>query len=301
MPTAAIEEVAPKSVLNRVESDYFGFRWTINPYRGCQHSCVYCFARNTHTHLGYNSGDDFNNLVLVKQGAAAVLRRELQRPSWRRELVMLGTSVDPWQPVEAKHRITRSILRVLRDLGNPMGALTKSTLVTRDTDLLSELAQMAAVRINFSVGTLDEAVWRLAEPGTPHPMRRIEAMGALVRAGVPAGIMLAPIMPGLTDSEASIDGVVRAAAEHGAYFVHPVVLHLRPGTKEWFMPWLRHAFPALVGPYERLYPGRYGYTPDGYQDHVRALVQASLERWGVGDRAPEAAERPVGGQQVMVM
>ena len=256
MPTATVEEIAPKSVLNKVESEYFNFRWTINPYRGCQHACVYCFARNTHSYLGYNTGDDFNNHVVVKSGAAQVLRRELQRPSWRKELIMLGASVDPWQPLEAKYRITRSILRVLRDAANPLGALTKSTLVTRDIDLLAELAAQAPVRINFSVGTLNERVWREAEPGTPHPLRRIEAMGKLVAAGVPAGVMLAPIMPGLTDSEESIDGVVRAAAEHGAHFVSPVVLHLRPGTKEWFMPWLRHTYPALTG-----VDGGRDYTP----------------------------------------
>src|SRR4051794_23335504 len=115
MPTATVEEIAPKSVLNKVASEYMSFRWTINPYRGCQHSCVYCFARNTHSYLGYNTGDDFNNHVVVKQGAAQILRAELQRPSWRKELIMLGASVDPWQPLEAKYRITRSILRVLRD------------------------------------------------------------------------------------------------------------------------------------------------------------------------------------------
>jgi DNA repair photolyase len=299
MPTAAVEEIVPKSVLNRVDSEYFPFRWTLNPYRGCQHSCVYCFARNTHTHLGYNSGDDFNNRVIVKQGAAQVLRRQMQRPGWRRELIMLGAAVDPWQPLEAKYRITRSLLRVIRDVGNPLGALTKSTLVTRDIDLLAELAQAAPVRIHFSVGTLDERVWRSAEPGTPHPLRRIEAMGALVRAGVPAGVMLAPIMPGLTDTEESIDGVVRAAAEHGAHFVVPIVLHLRPGTKEWFMPWLRHSFPALSGAYDRLYPGRHGYAPEGYQERVRERVQGALQRWRLAP--PERPATPMLGQLALAM
>lgn len=300
MATAAVEEITPHSVLNRVQSEYFPFRWTINPYRGCQHACVYCFARNTHTHLGYNAGDDFNNHIVVKQGAAQVLRRELQRPGWKRELIMLGTSVDPWQPLEAKYRITRSILRVLRDTANPMGALTKSTLVARDVDLLAELAALAPVRINFSVGTLNEQVWREAEPGTPHPMRRLEAMATLVAAGVPAGVMLAPIMPGLTDTEDSIDALVHAAADHGAHFVAPVVLHLRPGTKEWFMPWLRQAHPALAGAYDRLYPGRYGYAPDGYQQRVHQRVQASLERWGLTTR-PRYQAAPASGQQVMAL
>ena len=204
MATALVEEVQPKSVLNKVDNELFNFQWTINPYRGCQHSCVYCFARNTHSYYGYNTGDDFNNHVVVKVGAEAVLRKELSRPSWKKELVLLGASVDPWQPLEAKYQITRGILKALRDFGNPLAILTKSLLIKRDIDLLADLARVAPVRVNFSVGTLDETVWKLAEPGTPHPMKRIETMGKLVAAGVPAGIMLAPSCPAsLTPTKAS--------------------------------------------------------------------------------------------------
>ncbi|MSQ27850.1 MAG: radical SAM protein [Dehalococcoidia bacterium] len=292
MAPPMVQEIEPKSVLTRVQADRYGFRWTINPYRGCQHACVYCFARNTHTYLGMNAGNDFNNRIVVKQRAAAVLRRKLQRPGWRRELIMLGTAVDPWQPVEAKHRITCSLLRVLRDFANPIGALTKSVLVTRDADYLSELAQVGSVHVNFTVGTLDERVWKLAEPGTPHP-RRLGALTTLVRAGVPAGVMLAPLMPGLNDSRASIEAVVRAAAEHGARSVTPVVLNLRPGSKDWFMGWLPEAFPHLVESYARLYQGSGAYVPPAYEADVRRRVEDALARWGF-DVTPVDAGPPRG-------
>lgn len=195
----------------------FPFRWTINPYRGCQHSCVYCFARNTHTYLGFDAGNDFNSRIVVKQRAADVLRRELRRPGWKRELIMLGT---------------------------------------------------------------------------PHP-RRLEALATLVRAGVPAGVMLAPIRPGLNDSRESIEAVVRAAAEHGARTVTPVVLNLRPGTKDWFMSWLPNAFPHLVEGYVRLYPGSRAYAPPAYEAAVQGRVHDALARWGF-DGPPVDAEPPRG-------
>ena len=293
MSTAVVEEIEPRSIINRVQSDMFNFRWTINPYRGCQHSCVYCFARNTHSYYGYNTGDDFNNRIVVKLNAEQLLRQELRRPGWRKELILLGASVDPWQPMEAKYKITRGILKALRDFANPLAILTKSTLILRDMDYLADLARVAPVRVNFSVGTLDETVWKLAEPGTPHPMKRIEAMGRLVQAGVPAGIMLAPVMPGLTDSDESIEGVIRAAAEHGAQFLAPVVLHLRPGTKEWFMPWLRETFPSLLAHYSTLYPRRYAYTPEEFQERVRERVHYFTDKWGLA-RQNLLAETPKG-------
>ena len=282
MATAVVEEIEPTSIINHVESDMFNFRWTINPYRGCQHSCVYCFARNTHSYFGYNTGDDFNNRIVVKMNAEAKLREELRRPGWKKELILLGASVDPWQPLEAKYQITRGILRALRDHGNPLSILTKSTLILRDADLLADLAKVAPVRVAFSVGTLDEEVWRLAEPGTPKPIKRIEVMGRLVDAGVPAGIMLAPVMPGLSDSDESIEGVVKAAAEHGAHFLNPVILHLRPGTKEWFMPWLRTMYPGLLAAYAKLYPKKYAYAPDEFQERVNKRVHYFMAKWHLG-------------------
>ena len=281
MPTAVVEEIEPKSIINQVQTDMFNFRWTINPYRGCQHSCVYCFARHTHAFFGYNTGDDFNNRIMVKVNAEAQLRQELRRPGWKKELILLGASVDPWQPLEAKYQITRGILRALRDFANPLSILTKSTLILRDVDLLADLAKVAPLHVNFSIGSLDETVWKLAEPGTPHPMKRMEVMGKLVQAGVPAGIMLAPIMPGLTDSDESIEGVIKAAAEHGAQFLAPVVLHLRPGTKEWFMPWLREMFPGLLETYAKLYPRRYAYSPQEFQERIQQRVHYFMKKWGV--------------------
>ena len=299
MATALVEEIRPKSVLNQVQNEIFNFRWTINPYRGCQHSCVYCFARNTHSYYGYNTGDDFNNRVVVKMDAESVLRKELQRPSWKRELVLLGASVDPWQPLEAKYKITRGILRALRDFSNPLAILTKSTLILRDRDYLADLAQVAPVRVNFSVGTLDETVWKTAEPGTPHPMKRIEVMGRLVEAGVPAGVMLAPVMPGLSDSDESIEGVIRAVAEHGGQWVNPVVLHLRPGTKEWFTPWLEEMFPDLLASYRMLYPGTYAYAPQEFQERITARVAYFQDKWRI--KAPPIVMESPKGQLAMAL
>jgi len=280
MPSAVIfEEVQCKTLINRVQAPGMGFNWTINPYRGCQHACVYCFARGTHQYLGYDSGRDFENRIIVKINAPAVLRDELRRPSWQRELIVLGTVCDPYQQAEAKYQLTRHILEVLVHFAQPVHMLTKSPLVLRDIEIWARLAQVADAAIAFSVPTLDEEVWRKTEPGTAKPIKRLQALQKLGEAGVSCGVMLAPIIPGLTDDEAHLEQVIRAAAEHGAQFVAPNVLHLKPGTKEWFMPVLREAYPHLLDRYVKYYKG--SYAPKYYTQEVLAKVAELREKWGL--------------------
>ncbi|MCH6556510.1 MAG: radical SAM protein [Chloroflexi bacterium] len=286
------EEIECKSIINRVQATGMPFKWSINPYRGCQHACVYCFARGTHQYLGYDSGRDFDSRIIVKTNAAAVLQEQLRRPGWTREMILLGTACDPYQQAEIKYGITRSILEVLFRFAQPVHMLTKSPTVLRDLELWTRLASVTDAQIAFSVPTLDEDVWRKLEPGTSRPIKRLQAMRQLVDAGVPCGVMLAPVVPGVTDDEPHLEAVIRAAAEHGARFVAPNVLHLRPGTKEWFMPALRAAYPHLLPRYQRFYRG--AYAPKHYTQQVLAKVAELQEKWGLN--RPRVDDRPSAGQ-----
>ena len=194
-------EVQCKSALNRVRG--MPFKWSLNTYRGCAHACHYCYARASHTYYGLNAGEDFETKIYVKVNVADVLRRELARPSWLGEQVALGTITDCYQPAEGRFRVTRGVLEALLERRNPISMVTKSTLVLRDLDLLAELARVAHVRVYFTVTTMDPALWRVVEPGTPPPWKRLHVMRLLLQAGVPAGVLMAPILPGLTDSVAA--------------------------------------------------------------------------------------------------
>jgi DNA repair photolyase len=286
------EEIECKSIINRVQAPGMPFKWTINPYRGCQHACVYCFARGTHQYLGYDPGRDFESRIIVKTNAAEVLRQQLRRPGWNRELIVLGSACDPYQQAEIKYGITRSILEVLLQFAQPVHMLTKSSMVLRDLELWARLARVADAQVAFSVPTLDEEVWRKLEPGTARPTKRLQALQRLAEAGVPCGLMLAPIVPGVTDDEAHLEEVIRAAVEHGASFVAPNVLHLRPGTKEWFMPALRAAYPHLLLRYQRFYRG--SYAPKRYTEEVLAKVSELREKWNLNRQ--RVVERPKAGQ-----
>jgi DNA repair photolyase len=250
-------EVEAKSVINRVPGGALPFDWTVNPYRGCTHACTYCFARPTHTFLDMDAGRDFETKIVVKVNAPDVLRRELAATRWKGEHIAMGTGTDPYQRVEGRYRLMRGILEALIDFRNPFSILTKGTLILRDVDLLQRAAETAPVSAAFSIGTLDERVWRETEPGTPHPKARIEAVRALTEAGIPTGVLMAPILPGLSDSRPQMRAVVEAALEAGATHVSPILLHLRPGVREQFMPWLEEHHPDLVERYRRLYPRPY--------------------------------------------
>ncbi|MCU1455467.1 MAG: Radical protein [Acidimicrobiales bacterium] len=274
--------VHARRILNEVkgggESPRFPFRWTINAYRGCSHACTYCFARPTHAYLGLGIGADFDQRVVVKVNAVERLRAELNPARWGGELIAMGTNTDPYQRCEGKYRLTRGLVRTLVEAGNPFSILTKSTLVLRDLDLLAEAARSSIVRVNLSIGTLDEDVWRETEPGTPHPRQRLQAVERLNAAGVPCGVLVAPVLPGLSDAPEQLEAVARACVEAGAVSVSTVLLHLRPGVREHFMDRLGARHPDLLPRYERLY--RRADAPKHERQRVGALVQAAVRAAG---------------------
>jgi len=286
-------EVQAKSIINRVpEASHMPFRWTINPYRGCSHSCFYCFARKTHTYLDLDAGEDFNSRIVVKVNAPELLRKELARRTWRGEHIAMGTNVDPYQRAEGRYRLMRGILEALRDTASPFSILTKGSLILRDVDLLRECAERADVGANVSVGFVDRDVWRSLEPGTPAPQKRLEVCRTLADAGIGCGVLMAPIIPFLTDSPEQLSATVKAIAEAGARYVSPIVLHLRPGAREWFMAWLREHHPNLVPKYGRLY-GNGSYAPKAYQQEISGRVHEMARRLGIGRAGPRDA-RSVG-------
>src|SRR5829696_587314 len=235
-----------------------------------------CFARPSHTYLNFDAGRDFERKVVVKANAPEVLRRELRKKSWTGAHVAMGTNTDPYQRCEGRYRLTRGVLEVLRDYANPCSVLTKSPLLLRDLDLFVELAETAGFSANLSIGTLDEEVWRRSEPGTPHPRARMAAVKQLVAAGIPCGILMAPILPGISDSPEQLREVVRAAADAGASHLTPLTLHLRPGVKEEFLPWLEETYPELNPDYRRLYRG--SNAPKPVREEIANRVRAEKRR-----------------------
>ncbi len=232
-----------------------------------------CFARNTHTYLDLNAGRDFEREIVVKVNVPELLRAELGRPSWKRELIAFGTNTDPYQWAEGKYELMPPMIKALLEAETPTSILTKSPLVLRDLDALLELAEVADVSVNLSVPTLDEKIWRETEPHTPHPRKRLEAVAKFNEAGIPSGVLIAPLMPGINDSPELVDEIVSIAEESGATFVNGIALHLRPGVKEVFMSWLSAARPDLVPRYDRLYEGR-AYAPSAERKRIGALVRA---------------------------
>jgi DNA repair photolyase len=272
--------VRAKSLLNEVPAAAgLPFRWTINTYRGCSHACTYCFARPSHEWLDLDAGRDFESVIVVKVNAVERLRAELRRPSWQGEPIALGTNTDPYQRAEGRYRLTRGVLETLSTAGNPFSILTKGTLVTRDLDVLVDAARRGLCRgVSMSIPTLDEDVWRASEPGTPHPKARMETIAALAEAGIHTGVMVAPIIPGLSDDEAGLDRVVRAAIEAGAESLTPIVLHLRPGVRDVFAPWLAELRPDLADRYRTWYRG--SYAPKHLRHEIVARFHRAVERHG---------------------
>jgi DNA repair photolyase len=247
-------EVHAKSALNRVpERSRMPFPWTINPYRGCSHACKFCFARPTHEYLDFNAGRDFDKEIVVKVNVPEVLRAELARPSWKREHVALGTNTDPYQWVEGRYKLMRGIWEAMRDFANPCSILTKSPLLLRDKDLLLEVAARTSLSACLSVPTLEEKAWRATEPHTPHPRARLEAVAELNRLGIPTGILIAPLMPGINDGPGQVEKIVELAEAAGATSIGGQPLFLRGSTRDVFFDWLRAKRPDLVERYEHLY------------------------------------------------
>jgi DNA repair photolyase len=271
-------EVRAKSALNRVpEKSRMPFRWTINPYRGCSHGCLFCFARPTHTYLGFNAGRDFDKEIVVKVNAPEVLRVELTRPSWKGEHIAMGTNTDPYQWVEGRYKLMRGIWEAIRDARNEASILTKSPLLLRDLDLMKEIAEVAPISANLSVPTIDEKAWRASEPHTPNPRARLEAVAELSRAGIPTGVLIAPLMPGINDDPRQVEEILELAAKAGATSVSGITLHLRGEVRGVFMDWLRSYRPDLVDYYEELY-ARGAYAPRAEQERLSGIVRRGRER-----------------------
>jgi DNA repair photolyase len=230
-----------KTIINKVQSLDVGFDWTINPYRGCEHGCIYCYARPTHETLGWSMGLDFETKIMAKHDAAELLKKELAHKSWKGENIIMSGVTDPYQPIEAKLRITRSVLEVLADCRQPVSIITKNKLVARDLDLLQELNAHKAVGVAISVTTLDKDLARRMEPRASSPMDRLKAVETLSAAGIPVTVMTAPIIPGLNDQE--IPALLKAASEAGAKGASYVMVRLPYQIKDLFVEWLKREFP----------------------------------------------------------
>ena len=281
-------EVHARSALNRVpKQSRMPFPWTINPYRGCSHACRFCFARPTHEYLDLNAGRDFDKEIVVKVNVPEVLRAELARPSWKGEHVALGTNTDPYQWVEGRYKLMRGIWEAMRDFANPCSILTKSPLLLRDKDLLLQIAERARVSACLSVPTLDEKMWRSTEPHTPHPRARLEAVAELNRIGIPTGILIAPLMPGINDGPGQVERIVELAEAAGATSIGGQALFLRGATRDVFFDWLRTKRPDLVERYEDLYRNGAYVKPA-----QRKALEARLPGRRRAKGAPQRFERP---------
>jgi len=279
-----INKVGPKSPVP--------FRYTINAYRGCSMSCRYCFARPTHEYLNLDPSTDFDRVIVAKVNAVEKLRAELAPRRWQGDHIAMGTNTDPYQRAEGKYRLTQGIIEVLGEARNPFSILTKGTLVLRDLDRLVEASRTTNVELCFSIGTLDEDVWRATEPGTPHPRKRVEAVARLNDVGIPCGVLVAPILPGLSDRREQLEEVVRACVDAGAPSISPVLLHLRPGVKEHYLAWLADARPDLLDQHQRLYRG--SYAPAHERDRVTQLVRYLVHehrKASTGAKAPRLSSR----------
>jgi DNA repair photolyase len=284
--SATYQEVTCRSALNPVNG--MPFNWTLNPYRGCTHGCHYCFARRYHVQFEMNSDDEFASVILVKHNLVEVLSRELERPAWRRELVAVGTATDPYQPIEGHYKLTRRSIEALTRGRTPIGLVTKGPMVVRDIDVLADQARAAGCTICVSVPSVDEDAWRTLEPGTAHPLQRLRAVRQLVDAGVNAGVLMAPIVPGFSSSRTKLERTIKAIADHGARFVGCNVMYLQEGTRTHFMNFIGREFPSMRPRFERLYASG-KYPPDAYRNEIKAMVRVLQDRHGLTRR--EEAER----------
>jgi DNA repair photolyase len=270
-----------RSALNRVQG--MGFDWSLNPYMGCVHRCTFCYVRAFERRADRPSGDRYGTSIRVKTNVVDVLRRELARPSWRREPVVVGAATDPYQPAEGRYRLTRACIEVLGAAATPIQIITRGPMIVRDVDVLAEAARRAKVQVMFSIPTLDPEIWRRTEPGTAPPHQRLRALTQLVDAGIKVGVGMAPILPGISDTPALLADVVRAAREAGATSIWANLLHLRPGTKEHFLAALGQDWPELLPEYERRYARR-TYLSAAETTPVREQVRELARTHGIRDR-----------------
>jgi DNA repair photolyase len=283
-----------RRALNRVRG--MPFSWSLNPYTGCVHRCTFCYVRAFERRADRPADERYGTAIRVKVNVADVLRRELARPSWRRELVAIGAATDPYQPAEGWYRLTRACLLALGEARTPLSLITRGPLVVRDVDVLQAAARRAPVDVNFSIPTLDETVWKRTEPGTAPPRQRLRAVRTLVGAGIRTGVGLAPILPGLSDRPEQLAAVVRAARDAGATHVWANLLYLPPGTREHFLEHLARDWPAALARYRRLYAR--AYLDRALSDPVRGEVAALARRLGIADRRPSPPAPPPEPEQL---
>jgi DNA repair photolyase len=272
-------EVLCKSALNKIPAAAaLPFKFTVNGYRGCSHACRYCFARPTHEYLDLDYGNDFDTQIVVKTNVADVLRREVGRRSWRRETVALGTNTDPYQRAEGRYALMPGIIGALAWSGTPLSILTKGTLLRRDLPLIVDASEQVPVSLAVSLAVGDPELHKQVEPGTPTPQSRLGLIAAIRDAGLDCHVMVAPVLPHLTDSVEHLDGLLRQIASAGATGVTVFGLHLRGSTRGWFMSWLARTHPELVGRYRELYR-RGAYLPPSYRDELRARAAPLIAKY----------------------
>jgi DNA repair photolyase len=270
-------EVRTKSALNRVPAaSRVPFNWTVNPYRGCSHACTYCFARRTHTYLDLDAGADFDSQIIVKINVAEVLARELRRPSWIHEPVALGTNTDPYQRAEGRYRLMPGIITALAETGTPFSILTKGTMARRDLPLLAGATERVPVSMAVSIALVDEQIHEALEPGAPTPKARLALVRAITDAGLSCAVLVAPVLPMITDSNDDLDRILTQVAARATIFA----LHLRPGAREWFLRYLATYYPQLVEAYKELYRGS-AYVSRSYSSDLARRAAVLLRRHGL--------------------
>jgi DNA repair photolyase len=283
-----------RTALNRVTG--MDFRWSLNPYMGCEHRCTFCYVRAFEHRADRPWDERYGRSIRVKVNVADVLRRELGRPSWKREMVAIGAATDPYQPAEGRYRLTRRCLEVLGAAHNPFGLVTRGPMIVRDVDVLQTAAARAEVEVHFSIPTLDEEVWRKTEVGTAPPRQRLRALRQLVDAGIRAGVALAPILPGISDRPEHLSAVVRAARDAGATHLWCNLLYLKPGTREHFLDHLARDWPGLLPRYERLYRG--AFLEKAVSEPIKVQVAELREGLGIADRRSVKLEPPAQAEQL---
>ena len=295
---AEYREEPCKVALNRVKG--MAFNWSLNPYMGCVHRCTFCYVRAFELRADRPFDSRYGTSIRVKVNIPEVLRRELARPSWRREGVAIGAATDPYQPAEGRYRLTRACLEALGEAANPFSLITRGPLIVRDVDVLAAAARRADVSVTFSIPTLDAEIWRRTEPGTAPPRQRLRALSKLVDAGIRASVGLAPILPGISDRPELLAEVVRAARDAGACGVWANTLYLKPGTREHFLDCLARDWPELLPEYERLY-GRRAYLPQAESAPVRDTVRRLAREHGIRDRRRVRLEPPPEPEQLELL
>ncbi|GII51907.1 radical SAM protein [Planotetraspora thailandica] len=278
-------EVPARVAIDQVpEAAELPYLWAASPYRGCEAGCRYCMARRGHRYLGLDAGEDFASRIVVKTNLADRLRRELSSPRWHGETVALGLTGDCYQPAEETYQLMPRVVRAFTDAANPFTVLTKSPLVLRDLDLLRDAAKVTQVTAAVSVGFVDDRIRRAVEPGAASPQRRLEICATLNDAGIPCGVLMAPILPLITDSADHLQATVRRAADAGAVSITPIVLRLPSGAREWYMSWLEREHPGLVPRYQALY-GKAPTADPAYRQRIADQVHGLAEAYGIGQAA----------------